>query len=110
MIFGPYYGVVHQVRDGDTIYCQLDLGFDLTVYARVRVFGINAPELYTDAGKAAKAFADSLLQPGSPVMVTSHGWDKFGGRVDGDIRYGTAYEKDFASEMLANGFAVPYKA
>jgi endonuclease YncB( thermonuclease family) len=65
-VFGPYAGVVDLVHDGDTINVKLDVGFDLTVYARVRVFGINAPELSTDAGKAARDFAKTLLAPATP--------------------------------------------
>lgn len=108
MIYGPYPGVVVTVHDGDTIDIKLDLGFDLTIYARVRVFGINAPELKTPEGKVAKVFAEGLLPVGSPVRVVTHGWDKFGGRVDGDIQFGTAFDRSFAGEMLASGNAVRF--
>jgi endonuclease YncB( thermonuclease family) len=102
-IFGPYAGIVDLVHDGDTVYCKLDLGFDLTVYARVRIYGINAPELSTDAGKVARTYAQNLLPVGTIVKVTSHGWDKYGGRIDGDIQIG---DVSFASAMVASGNAV----
>lgn len=54
--FGPYRGVVDLVHDGDTVYAKLDVGFDLTVYTRIRIDGINAPELSTQAGKDARDF------------------------------------------------------
>lgn len=104
MIFGPYRGVVDLVHDGDTVYIKLDLGFDLTVYARVRVYGINAPELSTDAGKAAREYARGLLLVGSVVTVLSHGWDKYGGRIDGEITLGDG--RDFAASMVSAGYAV----
>lgn len=109
MRFGPYQGVVERVVDGDTIYVKLDVGFDLTVYARCRVYGINAPEVGTDAGKAAKLFALAVLPVGTPVKVVSHGWDKYGGRIDADIFYGNMFDNDFAAAMLTSNNAVPYE-
>src|SRR5215831_2154789 len=106
MTFGPYRGVVDLVHDGDTANIKLDVGFDLTVYARVRVYGINAPELSTDAGKAARDFAQGLLPVGSAVQVTSHGWDKYGGRIDGEITLPDG--SSFAQKMLDAGQAVVY--
>lgn len=105
--FGPYPGIVDRVVDGDTVHVRLDVGFDLTVYARIRVFGINAPELSTDAGKQAKAFAETICPAGSAVRVLSHGWDKYGGRVDGEITAPGGV--DLAKAMLDSGNAVVYR-
>ncbi len=104
--FGPYRGVVDLVHDGDTVNVKLDVGFDLTVYARVRVNGINAPELSTHAGKDAREFARNVLPVGDAVQVVSHGWDKYGGRVDGSITLPDG--RDFAQLMLESGHAKPY--
>ena len=103
-VFGPYRGVVDLVHDGDTVNVRLDVGFDLTVYARVRIAGINAPELSTDAGKLARDFARSLLPVGAAVTVTSHGWDKYGGRIDGSLTL--ADMSDFGASMIYAGHAV----
>lgn len=106
MIYGPYRGVVRDWHDGDTCHVDLDLGFgiQLTAPLSCRIFGINAPELNTDAGKDALAFAKNICPPATHVMVTSHGWDKYGGRFDGTLELpdGT----DFAKHMLAAGKAV----
>jgi micrococcal nuclease len=104
-VFGPYRGVVDLVHDADTVNVKLDVGFDLTVYARVRVAGVDAPELSTPEGKAARDFVRGLLPVGAQVLVTSLGWDKFGGRIDGKIAFGL---KDLAEELLATGHAKPY--
>jgi micrococcal nuclease len=104
--FGPYHGVVDLVHDGDTVNCKLDVGFDLTVYVRVRVNGINAPELSTAEGKAARDYAQTLLPSGTDVEVVSLGWDKFGGRIEG--RIAAAELGDFAAAMLAAGKAKPW--
>jgi endonuclease YncB( thermonuclease family) len=104
--FGPYPGVVDLVHDGDTVNVKLDVGFDLTVYTRIRVDGINAPELSTPEGKAARDFARTLLAVGDTVHVLSYGWDKYGGRIDGSITLPDA--RDFAKAMLDAGHAKPY--
>lgn len=104
--FGPYRGLVDLVHDGDTVYVRLDVGFDLTVYTRIRIDGINAPELSTQAGKDARDFARTLVAPGAAVRVVSFGWDKYGGRIDGSIEL--ADGRDFAQVMLDSGHAKPY--
>jgi endonuclease YncB( thermonuclease family) len=104
--FGPYRGVVDLVHDGDTVNIRLDVGFDLTVYARVRVNGINAPELATAAGKRARGHARKLLPPGTEVQVISLGWDKYGGRIEGSIT--AEGVGDFATAMIAAGHAKPW--
>ena len=106
--FGPYPGVIDSVHDGDTVNVKLDVGFDLTIYARVRVMGINAPELSTAAGKVARDFAQSLLAVGEQVKIVSYGWDKFGGRIDASIQYNLTDPHDFATTMINAGHAVPW--
>lgn len=111
-MYGPYRGIVDLAHDGDTVNIKLDLGFDISVYARVRVKGINAPELSTAAGKRARDFAQQVLPSGTQVLVNSYGWDKYGGRIDGTIAISYDYNgveyDDFGHLMLASGNAVPY--
>lgn len=114
MVYGPYPARVDSVHDGDTVLLDLDLGFGHLMAARdirgrawlsCRVYGINAPELSTDAGVKARDYAQKLLPVGLIVTVVSHGWDKYGGRFDGDITLpdGT----DFGRTMIDAGMAVP---
>lgn len=42
----------------------------------VRLYGCNAPELATPAGKDALAFLETVLHVGDTVTLVSHGWDK----------------------------------
>ena len=113
MKFGPYQARVDSVHDGDTVSLSIDLGFDHLISSTdldgkprlsCRIFGINAPELSTDAGKTALAFAKTILPDGSRVQVISHGWDKYGGRFDGDILLPNG--ESFASKMIMSGNAV----
>jgi endonuclease YncB( thermonuclease family) len=113
MNYGPYPGVVRDLHDGDTIHVDLDLGFGVQLDSHdldgkpvisCRVFGSNAPELSTAAGKAALAYGQTLLKSGDHVTVVSHGYDKYGGRFDGAITL--ADGSDFAAQMIAAGHAV----
>ena len=102
--YGPYPAVVFDVHDGDTATLVIDLGWDLTLKGHCRVFGINAPELNTQAGKAAHDYAEVLLPLGTVVRVVSHSWDKYGGRFDGTITLPDG--RDFADLMVASGNAI----
>lgn len=108
--WGPYTVVVTDVHDGDTIYgtATVDVGFNVTVelFLKMRVDGINADELSTPTGKAARDFALTLLKPGDQVTVVSEGWDKYGGRCDATITL--ADGTDFATAMIAANEAVPW--
>lgn len=112
---GPYPAKVLDWHDGDTCHMDVDLGFGeyLLAYDIIngkvqwscRIFGINAPELSNKpAGPDSLAYAEQICPPGTIVQVTSHGFDKYGGRFDGQITLPTG--EDFAALMLAAGQAV----
>jgi endonuclease YncB( thermonuclease family) len=72
-----------------------------------RIYGINAPELTNrPAGQEATAYARELCPDGTQVKVLSHGYDKYGGRFDGEITLPDG--RDFAALMVEAGQAVPY--
>lgn len=123
MNFGPYSATVVGIHDGDTIDVNIvlahaghqaadhDLGFNVhrapagVVLERqsVRLFGCNAPELATPAGRDALTFIGTLLKVGDTVTLTSHGWDKYGGRIDGTV---TLHDgTDLTDAMVASGHA-----
>ena len=56
-----YAAKLLEVIDGDTVDLFIDLGFGVHVKERCRLYGIDAPEMPTEAGKAAKAYLESLL-------------------------------------------------
>jgi endonuclease YncB( thermonuclease family) len=114
-MFGPYPGIVRDFHDGDTCHVDVDLGFGFILAARnlagkplisCRIYGINAPELNTGAGKAALAYAQQICPPGTAVEVLSHNYDKYGGRWDGTLTLPDG--SDFAARMIEAGQAVPY--
>jgi len=102
--WGPWPAKVLDVHDGDTMRLDIDLGFDLSIKMSCRVYGINAPELNTDAGKEARDYAQTLVHVGDTVRVLSHGWDKYGGRFDGTVWLADGTE--FNQTMLDTGHAV----
>jgi len=125
--FGPYKATVAAIHDGDTIDVDLvlvehighlahdhDLGFNVhrapagVVLERqsVRAYGCNAPELSTAAGKASLAFLQTLLKVGDEITLLSHGWDKYGGRIDGQITLPDG--RDMVTVMIAAGHAVAW--
>lgn len=114
-VYGPYPARVVSVHDGDTVTLDIQLGFSVAIMGEsfagktqlaCRVYGINAPELSTDAGKVAHTYAQTLLPAGTLVNVTSHLWDKYGGRFDGTITLPDG--RDFATLMIQSGNAVLY--
>ena len=113
--FGPYPARVAAIHDGDTMTLDIDLGFDHLISGQdwngktrlaCRILGVNAPELSTVAGKAALAYAETLLKVGDLVQVVSHGWDKYGGRFDGAVTLASGV--DFATAMIAANQAAPW--
>jgi micrococcal nuclease len=64
-----YKAELVRVIDGDTVDLIIDLGFDTSRHERFRLYGIDAPELRTEAGKAAKAWLWDALQPLEAIYV-----------------------------------------
>lgn len=94
---------VVRIVDGDTIRLLLDLGWDVRMEKNARILGLNAPELNTPEGVAAKAYASVLLPVGAQVVFVSHSLDKYG-RPLGEIVY---RNENFGQQMLGAGHAVP---
>lgn len=103
---------VARVVDGDTIDLDLDLGFSITLRQRVRLIGIDAPEVRTrDAAEKARGLAtaahvvDWFERPGQ-VLVTTTKDDKYGRMLADLCREG---EPSLCTELLTLGLAVPYR-
>ena len=56
-----YAAKLIDVIDGDTVDLLIDLGFGVHIKERCRLYGIDAPEMPTDAGKAAKIYLETLI-------------------------------------------------
>ena len=56
-----YQAKLVEVIDGDTVDLLVDLGFGIHVKERFRLYGLDAPEMPSEAGKIAKAYLDSIV-------------------------------------------------
>jgi endonuclease YncB( thermonuclease family) len=99
--FGPYRCVVDRIVDADTLVVMVDCGLGQYPFVAVRISGVDAPEIGTPEGKAARAWLEEFVPPGSPLLLRTHGrsFERWVGSLlahDG---------KDLASELVRNGYA-----
>jgi len=113
-----YDAQILRITDGDTVVIAAPfLPKPLKPELAIRVYGVDTPEKGFRAqcesekqrGEAASAFtknaiAQAAAQSGK-FQVTMYGWDKFGGRVLGDI---LVNGQSLRAALIANGFAREY--
>ncbi|WP_135448968.1 MULTISPECIES: thermonuclease family protein [Tabrizicola] len=113
---GPYDAEVVQVIDGDTLEVIVALWPGLRAEYRVRVRGIDAPELYRPAcreeaelAEVARQQAERLYPPGTAVQLRDVSYDAFAGRVVADIRrWRTDRWLPLGKELMDRGLAVEW--
>ena len=81
-----YRGEVKAVIDADTIDVLIDLGVGVHTMQRLRLYGIDAPEMRTEAGKIAKEYVKSVLLGGDAckyvyVRTLKDKKDKYGRKL-----------------------------
>jgi endonuclease YncB( thermonuclease family) len=97
--------------DGDTFEARVALSTGTAIVTRVRLRGIDAPELHArcaDEFRRAEAAADALdrlLNEGG-VTITNIGPDKYPGRIDADVA--TSRTANVSAALLAGGYGRPY--
>ena len=109
-----YRAKVLRVVDGDTVDVMLELGFNVSLKERVRLYGINAPESRTRdksekvKGLAAKDFVVEWTEDHADDIVIVTRIDKRGkyGRVLGTIM--TESGENLNELMIKEGHAVEY--
>jgi endonuclease YncB( thermonuclease family) len=109
-----YDAVIVRVTDGDTVVIAAPfLPPPFKQELAVRVFGVDTPEKGHRAqcpsedqqGQAASAFTKNLVNKSVKRQATLYGWDKFGGRVLGDI---ILDGQSLRAMLIQNGFAREY--
>jgi endonuclease YncB( thermonuclease family) len=113
-----YDAQILRVTDGDTVVIAAPfLPAPLKPELAIRVFGVDTPEKGHRAmcpseaqrGEAASAFTKKAIESAAAAkgkfQVTMYGWDKFGGRVLGDILING---QSLRAALIANGFAREY--
>lgn len=106
-----YYIEILRILDGDTLDAMIDLGFNTWVKKRIRLMGIDAPEVRTRnaeekvAGYKCKERITELLEAnGNKAELISHGTGKYG-RVIGVIRV-KSHMETVNDILVAEGLAV----
>ena len=67
-----YAATIDRVIDGDTLLVIVEAGFRIIVRDRLRLRGIDCPEVGTPAGDRAKRFVEKLLPAGAAIVLKSH--------------------------------------
>lgn len=102
-----YYNAhIRSIYDADTVRADIDFG--LSMWMRnysIRLFGINAPEVRGPEKEQGLVCRDALreLLTDKDVIVKSIKWDKYGGRIDGEIYLGDLHVNQW---LVDNGYAV----
>lgn len=107
-----YKATVRRVIDGDTVDMNMDLGFGVSKLVRIRLWGIDAPELKGDErseGLAAKAYLEGLLPVGVSAEVYTRkdkeaGWGRYVGEVY-SLTSDHSIEFSISDEMVEAGYA-----
>lgn len=109
-----YEAQILKVSDGDTVVIAAPfLPAPLKPQLAVRIFGVDTPEkghraqcpVEAQKGELATQYTKSLVSKGRQFQVVLYGWDKFGGRVLGDI---IVDGQSVRQGLLANGLAREY--
>ena len=109
-----YDAQILRVSDGDTIVISAPfLPAPLKPELAVRIYGVDTPEKghraqcpsENDRGLAASKFTTNAVAKSVKRQVVLYSWDKFGGRVLGDILLDG---QSLRSMLIANGFAREY--
>ena len=109
-----YDAKIVRVSDGDTVVIAAPfLPAPLKPELAVRIYGVDTPEKGFRAqcpsedqrGQAATAFTKKAVESTQKHQVVLYGWDKFGGRVLGDMILNGV---SLRAELIKNGFAREY--
>lgn len=110
----PYNWKITRIIDGDTVAVSAPwLPDPLKKELSVRVWGVDTPEkgfrakcpLEDQKGKAATLFTKNILSQATQYSIVLRDWDKYGGRVLGDI---IVDGKSLRESLIANGYAREY--
>jgi endonuclease YncB( thermonuclease family) len=109
-----YDVVITRVVDGDTVAFRADwLPDPLKKELSIRVFGVDTPEkghragcpAEAQRGEMASAYTKQLVAAAKTRQIALMGWDKYGGRVLGDVILNGV---SLRQSLIQNGFAREY--
>ena len=95
-----YAAKVLRVIDGDTVWVEIDCGFGVSIEEKLRLRGINTPEMSSDEGVIARLFVGERLKVGTTIVLTTSRSDLYD-RYVADVFY--LPEEQDAGVILAEG-------
>jgi micrococcal nuclease len=103
-----YRCTLNRVIDGDTVDLTIDLGFYIFRRERIRLLGINTPELTgptaAQGARAAAVLFDMLKGQPLTIQTKKDKTDKYG-RMLGTLWAGS---RNCNQALVEGGYAVPY--
>ena len=99
-----------KIVDGDTVDLSLDLGFYVTVVQRIRLDGVDTPEIHSkdtqekQLGQEAKNFIIKWFEENKDLTIKTKKDDKYG-RMLGEILCGN---KSLNKTLVEMGYAWEY--
>lgn len=102
--------VIVSVVDADTLHVNIDDGRDRNGKDTIRLFGLNAPEMSTPEGKAARLKVVEWVNEADPsgftIQTIKDKREKYGRYLGIIFRAGDPMSLN--DYLLRNGLAVPY--
>lgn len=105
-----YRAHVYRVVDGDTYDVAVDLGFNVYHKIRLRLRGVDTPEIYgknaSEEGKTSSTFAKELLENKDVTITTYKLMPSTYNRYEADVFIMCdGVVKNVATLLIENGFA-----
>jgi len=101
-----------RVVDGDTVDVVIDVGFSLFLKQRVRLRGINCPELHRSksagvgAGEMARDYAQKWFDQNPKLLIRTYKDDKYGRLLAEIISADT--QQSINQDLIKTGHASPH--
>ena len=93
----------------------IDIGFGTILREKLRLHGIDTPEIETPEGQEAFRYVAGVLKPGTPIVIRSYASDMYG-RFVADIVYSESPSSSgtvdlqsiifLNADLLAKGLAI----
>ncbi len=103
-----YTAAVRRVVDGDTLVIVLEVAPGLRLEEKLRLRGIDCPEMGTTEGRAAKRFVDGLIATTQDLTIVTSKVDKYDRYLaDVHLRLRSGAAVFLNNTLLEQGHAVP---
>jgi micrococcal nuclease len=103
-----YQALITKVVDGDTVHAEIDLGFNVTIAATLRLLGINTPERGQPGGSEATEWLRSKTLNVTVRCLTIKDRREKYGRYLAKL-YLPGEDASVNEQLLAAGHAVEYR-